>query len=925
MKHYFFLLTALLCGITASVYSQTGFRVINLKCNNRTNPVGVDASPVFSWQITSDKRNLKQASYRIIVSDDSQKLNKNEGNCWDSKKINSGRSIQVIYKGSPLVSDKNYYWKVMVFNTEGKSSGWSETGSFQTGLLKQEDWSNAKWIGYEDMPASLRLVPGVHGNGDKLKDKAVQRPVIPLLRKGFEIKKTVASASLFITGLGQYEAYINGIKTGNSFLTPGWSDYDKTILYNTYDVTCSLRQGQNVLSAVIGNGFYNINRERYRKLVIAYGMPKMICKLKIKYSDGTEEEIVSDAGWKVAVSPITYSGIYGGEDYDARMEQAGWSESGFDDSKWKNVVTVSVPAGKLVPEQDYPVAIKDTIEVKKIYKLSDGKYLYDFGQNASGIVALKVKGEKGESVKLIPAELIKGNREVNQRATGDPYYYTYTLKGNGTEVWQPKFTYYGFRYLQVEGAVPDTAKVIENLPRISEIKMLHNRNSAPQNGSFICSNDLFNRINTLINWAIRSNMQSLITDCPHREKLGWLEQTFLMGNSINYNYDIYQLYKRTILNMIDAQTTEGLVPDIAPEYVPFEAGFRDSPEWGSASVILPWLVYKWYGDISIIEDAWAMMNKYVYYLSGKSKNNILSHGLGDWYDLGPKFPGEAQLTPKEVTATSIYYYDVKILAEMAGILNKKEDKARLAKLAEDIRRAFNDKFFNASACRYSTGSQTAMAMPLCFGMVDPGYRERTASNLISSIIAGNKAVTAGDIGFHYLVEALTDIGASQLLFEMNNRDDVPGYGLQLKKGATTLTESWNALEEVSNNHLMLGHLMEWFYSGVGGIRQKESSVAFKNLLIKPFSVGDITNAKTSYNSPYGTVVTDWKKEGNKFSLHITVPGNSSAEVYLPVKKNQAVKEGNMPVKNVRYIKFMRNEEEYKVYLIGSGEYHFIVE
>ncbi len=375
---------------------------------------------------------------------------------------------------------------------------------------------------------------------------------------------------------------------------------------------------------------------------------------------------------------------------------------------------------------------------------------------------------------------------------------------------------------------------------------------------------------------------------------------------------------------MDAQTAGGLVPDIAPEYVPFGDGFRDSPEWGSASVILPWLLYKWYGDTKLLEEAWPMMVKYVEYLSKMANNHILSHGLGDWYDLGPNPPGEAQLTPKEVTATSVYYYDLKLLSKMAGMLNKKPDEERFSKWAEEVRTAFNAKFFNQTTCVYSTGSQTAMSMPLCFGIVDAEYREKVVANLVDSIKANKKALTAGDIGFHFLVEALTSNGASQLLFEMNNRDDIPGYGFQLKKGATSLTESWQALENVSNNHLMLGHLMEWFYNGIGGIRQDENSVAFKNIVIKPTVVGDLTSAKTSFVSPYGTISTDWKKDGSYFSLELKIPVNTSAEVYIPVEESQVITENNVPVNQVKDIKFLRNENGNSVYKTGSGTFSFKV-
>lgn len=408
-------------------------------------------------------------------------------------------------------------------------------------------------------------------------------------------------------------------------------------------------------------------------------------------------------------------------------------------------------------------------------------------------------------------------------------------------------------------------------------------------------------------------------------QLGWLEQTFLMGSAVHFNFDLYQLYSKQVNDMMEAQLDNGLVPDIAPEYVPFGGGFRDSPEWGSASVILPWLIYKWYGDISVMEKAWPMMTRYVEYLKGKSDNHILSHGLGDWFDYGPKQPGEAQLTPKALTATSIYYYDVKLLSDMAKVLRKTEDQKRFSAWAGEIKAAFNSKFFNPETGVISTGSQTAMAMPWCVGLVDEQYKAKVMQNLEDSIRSQGNPLTAGDVGFHYLVEALTNGGKSQLLYEMNARDDVPGYGYQLKKGATALTESWPALENVSNNHLMLGHLMDWFYSGLGGISQSKTSVAYKEIVIKPELVGDLSWVKTSYNSPYGEIRSDWEKSGKTVKMNVAIPANSTALVYIPFSAGSVIKEGGKDISTVKSIEVIAEENGRKVVRVGSGVYSFIVE
>jgi len=922
MKYLIIICFLLVSGLTWAK-EISAIQVTDLKCENFNNPLGIENQhPRLSWQLKSDLRNIRQKSYRILVSDELLKIDIDQGNIWDSGKIDSDNSILVSYAGSTLQASKQYFWKVIVWDTNGKASEWSETASWQMGLLTSGDWENARWIGYEDMPDSMRVVPGSAEVDEELGAKALKRPVVPLFRKEFELKKKIAHASLFISGLGQYEASINGKKIGNGFLTPGWTSYDKTILYNSYDVTRNLQAGKNVIGAIVGNGFYNINRERYRKLISVYGMPKLICRLKITYSDGSEENVVSGSDWKTSPSAITFTSIYGGEDYDARLEQTNWDKSGFDDTRWQSVIFPTIPKGKLNAEPDYPVAIMESIETKKNQKTEAGKYLYDFGQNASGIIEIKVKGKKGQTIKFTPGELLTPEKEINQKASGGPYYFSYTLKGDGIETWQPKFTYYGFRYVIVEGAVPESTKDGNELPEVVSMNLLHTRNSSLQNGTFSCSNELFNRIYTLINWAIKSNLQSVVTDCPHREKLGWMEQTFLMGNSINYNFDINHLYQKLVKDMIDSQLSDGLVPDIAPELVEFSGGFRDSPEWGSASVILPWLVYQWYGDKSAMEQAWPMMVKYVEYLETKSNNHILSHGLGDWYDLGPKAPGPAQLTPMSLTATSIYYYDLKLLAQVAQILHKGQDASRFFDWSEKVKSAFNAKFLNTKTNVYSTGSQTAMSMPLSFGLVDEKNKDQVLKNLVDSIIADKKALTAGDIGFHYLVETLAKNGKSQLLFDMNARNDVPGYGFQLAKGATSLTESWAANEISSNNHLMLGHLMEWFYAGVGGISQTEISVGFKEIVIKPEIVGDVQFANTSFNSPYGIIKCDWEKLDGSTVIKIEIPANASAVVYLPVDESSKILESGRPLEKISDVQILKMENGKLICLIGSGTYSF---
>jgi hypothetical protein len=922
MKISLAILAVLLLFQSCNNDSPSGLSVTQLKCDNLSDPAGTGNYPEFSWILKSDQRAQNQTTYQIIVGSDVSVTDKFIGDIWDSGKILSERTTGITYSGKPLESGKKYFWRVLVWDASGKPSGWSTTEYFITGLFEKKDWGGAKWIGFEEIPDSLLLVPGVHGNGNNLGEVAKKRIVVPCFREEFIVSKKVAGAFLFVTGLGQYEVSLNGSKIGDRFLSPGWTDYRKTVLYNTFDVTENIKRGANCIGAIVGNGFYNVNRERYRKLVIAYGAPKLILKLVVQYSDGSTETIISDENWKTAPSPVTFSSIYGGEDYDANLEQEGWDKPGFNESEWKSALLNREPAGDLKPEYDYQVKVAEIIQYKSISLRNDTSYVYDFEQNASGIIKIKVKGRKGQIIRFTPGELLGEDSLVTQQATGSPFYFTYTLKGKGEEIWTPKFTYYGFRYVQADGTVAANEPNPEKLPVIQKIEFLHTRNSSPETGSFNCSSDLFNSIYELINWSIKSNLASVATDCPHREKLGWLEQTHLMGNSIKFVYDIQNLYSKVIDDMIEAQLENGLVPDIAPEYVPFAAGFRDSPEWGSACVILPWDMYQWYGDLIAVRKAYPMMKKYVDYLHNLSDKNILSHGLGDWYDLGPKDPGEAQLTPKAVTATSIYFYDAKLLGEMASLIGEKDDAVYYKSLAEEIRTEFNKKFLNPETKVYSTGSQTAYSMPLFFGMVDDSIKPGVVENLINSIHENNNALTAGDIGYRYLLRTLEQEGQSQLIYDMNSKTDVPGYGFQLSKGATSLTESWAALKYVSNNHMMLGHLMEWFYSGIGGIRQPENASGYSRILISPEIVGDLTHAEAKMNTNQGEIVSSWKIEDKFLTMSITIPVNCTALVSIPQPDPEKITESDKPIREASSVKLLTVKNGKTICEIGSGNYIF---
>ena len=914
---------------SAGVLQAQVFSVSELRCEQSQRPLAVDpAGPRLSWQLNADRRGCLQSAYRILVADSPVALADDNGNVWDSGKVFSDRSVLVPYGGPALQPGKAYCWKVQAWDADGNLSPWSLPASFGTGLMSMQDWNGAKWIAMEPDVDSLKCIEGNTGkwkDGGPVFDKPVAPYKLPQLRREFTATKPVKRAMAYICGLGQFEMFLNGEKVGDHFLDPAWTKFDKEAQYVAFDITGELRDGKNAVGVMLGNGYYHTPHGRYLKLLFSYGAPKMICKLQIEYADGTAQTVVSDDKWRASESPVTFSSIYGGEDYDASAVQPGWAEPGFDDRKWKKAVLTQGAGVKLIPQISEPLKVMERIPTVRRFRAANGNWVYDLGQNASGIVQLTVRAVTPQSIKLIPGELINDDSTVNQRASGAPFYHVYTARGDGSsETWHPQFTYYGFRYVEVEGAVPAGESNPGALPEVIDITGLHTRNSAAQVGTFACSDPLFNKIHTLIDWAVRSNMASVLTDCPHREKLGWLEVTHLMGGSIQYRYDISRLYAKQVNDMRTAQHANGMVPTIAPQYVTFSPDFIDTPEWGSAFVIIPWNLYEWYGDLAPLRDNYERMKRYVDYLGSRADNHIVAYGLGDWYDIGPDRPGYAQLTSNGVTATAIYYQDVKILERAARLLGKEADVRKYAALASDIKRAFNEKFFDKKTLKYDRDSQTANSIALHMDLVEPQYKAVVRQNLIDDIRRRGNALTAGDVGYRYVLRALEENDASEVIYDMNSRYDVPGYGYQLEHGATCLTESWQAYLEVSNNHCMLGHLMEWLYSGLGGIRQSPGSAGYKEIVIRPQVVGDIHSAAVSFRSPYGLIRSEWSDSPQQYRQRVEIPANTTALVYLPAVDPAAVSESGVPLGEVPGLSVRERGKDYLAVAVGSGIYDFRV-
>ena len=734
--------------------------------------------------------------------------------------------------------------------------------------------ADPQWIG-AITKADARLPEGRTYSGTELKNPEVKAAWAAAdtlssksiyLRKAFDLepdrRELLRQATVSICGLGFYELEINSRKVGDAVLAPLWSDYDKTLWYNTYDVTDMLAAGQNELRVLLGNGFYNEQGGRYHKMKIAFGPPTLLLRLHLDYSDGTSADVVSDGSWQYALSPVVFNSIYGGEDYDARITP-----------QWRPAVVQEAPKGRLREQLAAPIRIMETYAVKQ--RLA---HVYDMGQNLSGFPQITVRGQRGQTVRLTMGETLTDDGHVSQKQTGRPHYHTYTLKGDGEETWHPRFSYYGFRYIEVETEA-----------ELLDLRSCFIYNSAPKTGTFECSNPLLNDAYRIIDRAVRSNWQAVWTDCPHREKLGWLEQDWLNGEGLVYNYDCRTMIEQTMQNIADAQHADGAVPTTAPQYTIFPGEtwgkpFNESPEWGGAFIALPLLYWHHYGDDSLIRRYYEPMKRYVDYLATQDSCLILDQGLGDWYDYADGKAGFARNTSVRFVSTAHFYRWTRSMAEMAALVGNHRDAQRYADRADSIKQAINATFYNRATHQYDTGSQCANAIALDLQLVPAGDREAVTANLVADIHAHHDRLTTGDVGNRYLFRVLAysdNREHHELLYRMLNHYDTPGYGYQLRRGHTTLTEQWNPDFGSSMNHFMMGHLNNLLIPRLLGIDTDDCTT---QLRIRPMPVGDLTWCRGSTACARGQVECQWEIKGRQFVLTCTLPAGMSALVTLPYSK-----------------------------------------
>lgn len=854
------------------------------------------------WQMAADTNGERQSAYEITICE-----NVTNKKVYTSGKVKSSQS-QLVNVPALKPNTHGYYWQVRVWNEKGEASDLSKKQKIRVVPEKID----AEWIGAitrKDAKLPYGRFPNSVFKKDSFKTKWADVDTLSaksiILRKGFDTgRKRITDAVVYVCGLGHYRLNINGATVGDAEFAPVWSEYDKTVYYNVFDVTDLITAGGNAVSVLLGNGMFNVQRMgRYSKLQTSFGPPQMLLRLEINYADGTRQVIKSGDDWKYSLSPITFNSIYGGESYDARLELQGCCKAGFDDSGWRKAVVTEGPKGRLTPQTVQPVRIMERYGIKSWKpipadslasaskstkrEIHPSAFVADMGQNLAGFPEITVSGKRGQKVTLIVAEKLTRQGACDQRQTGRQHYYEYTLKGDGTdETWHPHFSYYGFRYIQVEGAVLEGQPNPDGLPVLKRLNSCFIYNSAEEVSSFECSNPLFTDTHRLIERAERSNMQGVLTDCPHREKLGWLEQDHLCGPSLLYNYDMTRYAPKVIRDITDTQKADGMVPTTAPQYISFGNLFDDSPEWGSTLVILPFMYYDQYGDSTMITDNYEPMRRYVDYLTTRADNGIVSHGLGDWYDYGPWRAGFSKNTPVPLVATAHYIFDLQLLVRAARMTGRTADAEKYSVMLDKTVESFNREFFKPDSCTYGTGSQTSNALPLYLGLTG-GNKQGVLASLVNDIKEHGTRLTTGDVGNRYLFQTLAQNGLNELLYTMLNHYETPGYGFQLRHGATTLTEQWDPNQGSSLNHFMMGQIDEWLFKTLAGIQNQPGTHGLRHLLIQPTLVGDLQYVKASTHSLYGKISVDCTRT----SLTVEIPVGSDATVVLPNGERKQVGSG----------------------------------
>ena len=890
--------------------------VKDLRCEMLNNPEGIGTTaPRFNWIIDSKERNVVQTTYHILAATSPDKLNEKDADLWNSGVVKSDQSTWIKYAGKALKSRDIVYWKVKVSDNKGKEA-WSTPAHFSIGLLNTNDWA-AHWIGLD------KVFPW---------DSETQHSRLSAryFRKEFTSDKDIKSAKIYIAGLGLYELYINGIRIGDQVLAPVPTDYDKSVSYNTFDVTTLIGKGRNTIGTILGNGrYYNMRQNFKPHKVKTYGYPKMRLQLEIEYTDGAKSFVNSDNSWKVTSDgPIRSNNEFDGEDYDANKEFLNWNKNGFNDSRWTKASVVTAPLGILTAQMTENMRIMEVLKPVSIKPLTKDTFIIDMGQNMTGWLQLKAQGNKGNKITIRFAESLDNNGRLkrdNLRSALSTD--TYTMKGTGIETWEPTFVYHGFRYAEITG-FPETPTV-----KNFEGKVIYDNMATI--GEFNSSNELLNQIYKNAYWGIRGNYKGMPVDCPQRdERQPWLGDRATGSLGESYIFDNTRLYVKWLNDIEESQMPTGQLPDMAPTF--YKTYYSDNMTWPGTYLMAANMIYLQTGNVQPIIEHYASMKKWLEYMQSKymtASYIVTKDKYGDWcvppeskeliHSLDP-----ARKTDGELISTAYYFYFMQLMQKFAKIAGQESDIPQYNNLANHIQTAFNQKFYNPETKQYSNYTVTANLLPLAFGIVDKENEDQVFKNMLYKIVQNDKLhISTGVIGTQWLMRELSKRGCTDVAYTIATQKDYPGWGYMVENGATTIWELWNgntaSPKMNSQNHVMLlGDLITWLYENIAGIKSHEAHTGFKWLWMHPTPTEDLKHAKASHKTLYGIVRSDWRLKDGNFTWKITIPSNSRANILIPASELEDITESGKPVTDIEGLKFVRKENGRINLEIGSGEYSF---
>lgn len=911
--------------------------VTHLRCEYRSNPLGIDVnSPRLSWQIQSKNQGARQTAYRVFAASDLRLLNEGGADLWDTGRIESDQSTLISYGGEPLRSRQRVYWRITLWDETGAEAN-SEAAWFETGLLDASDWQ-AQWIGTAFTSGPRSTFP------------------VPHLRKAFILPAPVVKARLYVTALGLFECSINGQRIGKDVFAPGWTDYDKRVQYLTYDVTDLLRQGDNVIGALLGDGWAVgyiawLHRQNY------VDRPQLLAQMEITLADGSTRTIVSDGTWSYQFGPITHSDFLEGEAYDARREMPGWDGQDFNAIDWLLVSTFQHSDIQLVtlngPTVQRIEELTPVVEPMNRATMGRKRFLFDLGQNMVGRVRFKGSAAEGTTIIIRFAEVLEPN--------GAPYYTNlrtahatdyYTFKGDGEETWESQFTFHGFRYVEIEGYTgPISRETITGIVLHSQME---------QTGEFSTSDPLLNQLQQNILWGQKGNFVDVPTDCPQRdERLGWTGDIQVFVRTAAYNMDVAGFMTKWAQDVADAQDTIGQIPPVVPK---IKASFMDDggPAWADAVIICPWTIYLCYGDRRILENNYAVMSKFMTFLLDTSPGFIRCApdyegwpGFGDWLSINAN-------TPRDLIGTAFLAYDAGLMAQIAEVLGKREDAVKWQQLFADVKQAFGERYLkgskatpfsvplsearrmaeagdklshgNAKTVDYGlitseifntdlfTPTQTAYVLALHFNLLPDHLRSVATEELAADIERREMHLSAGFVGSPYLLHVLSDNGRIDIAYALLQQKTWPSWLYPVTQGATTIWERWDGWtgdngfqtpEMNSFNHYAYGAIGDWMYQNVAGIQIDPTQPGYKHVIMHPQPDGELTSACGKLKTLYGELASEWKMVDGSFDWTIVIPANTSATVHLPVKES-------------REITLNGKSESAREYLLEAGMYRFIV-